>query len=650
MHLPRILVADDNSNIQKMVTLAFQGHGIEVIAVGNGEAAVRKMLDVNPDVVLADVFMPVRNGYELCEYIKKDSRYAKIPVILLVGAFDPLDEAEARRVGADGILKKPFVPPEPLIAMVTAVMAKSPKVEPKAAAPEIEIPKPPPPRPPPVIETFPELTAEEEAHMFGIGRRSLDDDEGLGGGRSTQTVVAPAAASTETMAEDEAGFEGTNADWRRRDQVNSDDVPSFAPSLTDELTGRNLSPRESEMQSLAVDRAPEAAMETQSATAESMVEIAPALGTAISEELQPESPSNESFLRAFTGAFADAPSATETVEPPATSLLASQDAALAGTFHESTGLAEMLAPALAISRDWESGARTEVVQDAVEVPVAEEPPSQEIQVETASVESNSAVGSVEVPVDDALPIPSSAPEAPASEFASVEAAPTETAALLPWEALRAPVESVVAEIPALRADPEPQAAIQAQDAAPWISEPTVVPAESFAGESPTAEIGHVAVFEEVRTEEPEVLSAPVEILESTEIVARQIGGASISETPIAELGEPELSPVNTEAQAAVPAAETVAEVSGPPEVSEFAHATSPEHVAEAVPEPSASSTASPAETAAPAAAPAPAGPTVDELVAKVLEKLGPQLQELLSRNLVRPLVEDMLKKPGDEKK
>jgi len=125
--VPRILVADDNSNIQKMVALAFEEHGIDVVAVGNGEAAVRRLPDLNPDVVLADVFMPVRNGYEVCEFVKKDPRFCKIPVILLVGAFDPLDEQEARRVGADGVLKKPFVPPDPLIAMVTSALEKAPK-------------------------------------------------------------------------------------------------------------------------------------------------------------------------------------------------------------------------------------------------------------------------------------------------------------------------------------------------------------------------------------------------------------------------------------------------------------------------------------------------------------------------------------------
>ena len=120
--MAKILVADDNSNIQKMVMLALKDQGIDVVAVGNGEAAVRKISDLRPDLVLADVFMPVRNGYEVCQYVKTDSSLAHIPVILLVGAFDPLDEQEAQRVGADGVLKKPFVPPEPLISMVKSAL------------------------------------------------------------------------------------------------------------------------------------------------------------------------------------------------------------------------------------------------------------------------------------------------------------------------------------------------------------------------------------------------------------------------------------------------------------------------------------------------------------------------------------------------
>ena len=188
--MPRILVADDNTNIQKMVTLAFQERGVEVIAVGNGEAAVRRMPDANPDLVLADVFMPVRNGYEVCEFVKKDTRFAHVPVILLVGAFDPLDEKEARRVGADGVLKKPFVPPDPLIAMVMSALEKNPRVAAELAKAKevvavVETTLPPAalenpamaePKP---LPDFPEPTPEEAAVIYGFGKgvRAMDLDE-----------------------------------------------------------------------------------------------------------------------------------------------------------------------------------------------------------------------------------------------------------------------------------------------------------------------------------------------------------------------------------------------------------------------------------------------------------------------------------------
>ncbi len=123
--MAKILVADDNSNVQKTVALALADLGVEVVAVNNGDAAVRKLADISPDLVLADIFMPVRNGYEVCEFVKKDSRFSHVPVVLLVGAFDPLDEREAQRVGADGILKKPFVPPDPLIMMVKTLLDRT---------------------------------------------------------------------------------------------------------------------------------------------------------------------------------------------------------------------------------------------------------------------------------------------------------------------------------------------------------------------------------------------------------------------------------------------------------------------------------------------------------------------------------------------
>lgn len=104
----RILLADDSITIQKVVNLTFSDEGIEVVAVSNGDVAERKLAEVNPDLVLADIFMPGKNGYELCEAIKQNSQFRNVPVVLLVGAFEPFDQAEARRVRADAHLTKPF--------------------------------------------------------------------------------------------------------------------------------------------------------------------------------------------------------------------------------------------------------------------------------------------------------------------------------------------------------------------------------------------------------------------------------------------------------------------------------------------------------------------------------------------------------------
>jgi CheY-like chemotaxis protein len=104
----RILLADDSITIQKVVNLTFADEGIEVVAVSNGDQAERRLADVRPDLVLADIFMPGKNGYELCEAIKNNPQHHYIPVVLLVGAFEPFDQAEAHRVKADAHLTKPF--------------------------------------------------------------------------------------------------------------------------------------------------------------------------------------------------------------------------------------------------------------------------------------------------------------------------------------------------------------------------------------------------------------------------------------------------------------------------------------------------------------------------------------------------------------
>ncbi len=214
--MPKILIADDNSNVQKTVVLVFQERGIQVVSVGNGEAAVRRIPDLDPDLVLADIFMPVRNGYEVCEFVKKDERFSHIPVILLVGAFDPLDEKEARRVGADGILKKPFVPPDALIAMVMSALEKNPRAAAELAKAK-EAKQAPEPHPMAELEVparreskplpyYPEPSAEEAPLAYGFSGRALSAEK-------KQAPNQPIALTSEP-ADDNAEFDDA-ADWRR---------------------------------------------------------------------------------------------------------------------------------------------------------------------------------------------------------------------------------------------------------------------------------------------------------------------------------------------------------------------------------------------------------------------------------------------------
>ena len=118
----KLLLADDSITIQKVVNLTFADEGIEVISVGDGDSAMIKINESAPDLILADVNMPGLNGYQICEKIKQNAATQRIPVILLVGSFEPFDEAEAYRVGADDYLTKPFQSIRQLVSKVSDLL------------------------------------------------------------------------------------------------------------------------------------------------------------------------------------------------------------------------------------------------------------------------------------------------------------------------------------------------------------------------------------------------------------------------------------------------------------------------------------------------------------------------------------------------
>jgi len=135
----KLLVADDSITIHKVVGLTFADEDFVIEAVANGDQAIEKARSMQPDIVLADVFMPGRNGYEVCAAIKADQQLSEIPVVLLVGTFEPFDEAEASRVKCDAFLTKPFDTSELIQVVHSLVGQTGQKFKPDRPASEGEV-------------------------------------------------------------------------------------------------------------------------------------------------------------------------------------------------------------------------------------------------------------------------------------------------------------------------------------------------------------------------------------------------------------------------------------------------------------------------------------------------------------------------------
>lgn len=592
--MPSILIADDNTNIQKMVALAFEDRGIKVVSVGNGEAAVRRMPDLNPDLVLADIFMPVRNGYEVCEFVKKDQRFSHIPVILLVGAFDPLDEKEARRVGADGVLKKPFVPPDPLIAMVISALEKNPRVvaelakakaslEPHAVH-EAEVPVPlnaavpfqvqaevPAQAKPKPLPEFPEPSPEEAAlvYGFGKGRRTLEDEE-----RGTKNE--PQAPVVEA-GEAEEDFDGasTTSDWRRN--AMDFEIPAEAANKPAFSSDEELEP---------------ATLPSERDSAPRVVSVAK-----VAEEVEATQQQDISHHPAEMATVPEAQLvATEPVEAPA------------------------IAPEPIPNPEPTVASREPHWMDAMASSPAQQPASGWM---TALAEPQPRAELTPVEELLASPEPATALVARSSAededaFFADEPTPSETASSPAWEP---PVEEAIAKI-----SPE-----QAENAAP-VSDPEVIadlpePGASFR-EPDLVEPPAVRVTPEPLLIDEEEPQGPSDYL-----------ARSHELTPLHEFQAP-IAPV-LEETAHEPAGEESSAIGSSEGEVEERIPTGPPPNREALagipfltPPPGFDPNARDETTPDPNA--------VDAVVQKVLERLEPQLHDLLAQGLLKPLIENLL--------
>jgi CheY-like chemotaxis protein len=138
--VPRtVLVADDSPTIQSKAKGILTGEGLDVVTVSNGVAAIKKLPTVKPLLVLADVAMPGKDGYEVCDFVKNSPDLRHIPVLLIFSDSDPYNEEQGSRCHADGRIQKmaagkPF-DPEQLITTVNRFLAQA-----EAAALPITVP------------------------------------------------------------------------------------------------------------------------------------------------------------------------------------------------------------------------------------------------------------------------------------------------------------------------------------------------------------------------------------------------------------------------------------------------------------------------------------------------------------------------------
>lgn len=130
----KLLLADDSITIQRVVELTFSGEDVEVLAVGDGEEAIARIPAERPDIILADIGMPKRSGYEVAAFVKGRPELEQIPVLLLAGAFEPVDEMKAKEARCDGVLVKPFEPQHVIARVRELVGGKSAAIRETATA------------------------------------------------------------------------------------------------------------------------------------------------------------------------------------------------------------------------------------------------------------------------------------------------------------------------------------------------------------------------------------------------------------------------------------------------------------------------------------------------------------------------------------
>jgi DNA-binding response OmpR family regulator len=153
--MTRLLIVDDDANLRHTLGYAFRQEGFEVVSADNGDQALVSFRQTHPDLVILDVMLPGRDGFEVCRALRKES---DVPVIMLTARDTELDKVVGLEIGADDYLAKPFSTRE-LIARVRAMLRRTKRVEPARADARIEMD---------------DLVLDGSRHRVTLGSRTLE--------------------------------------------------------------------------------------------------------------------------------------------------------------------------------------------------------------------------------------------------------------------------------------------------------------------------------------------------------------------------------------------------------------------------------------------------------------------------------------------
>lgn len=137
--VPTVYFIDDSATMREVIKIAFRRENINVITCPDAATALSQFEQTVPDVVITDVIMPEKDGYEVCQHLKQDPRYSHIPVILMSGVVNKSVAEKAISVKADELIRKPFQPQE-LIGRVRALLQSKASESPDATEPRVAQP------------------------------------------------------------------------------------------------------------------------------------------------------------------------------------------------------------------------------------------------------------------------------------------------------------------------------------------------------------------------------------------------------------------------------------------------------------------------------------------------------------------------------